>query len=101
MARRLFRLTAALAVGATLAVAGCGNGSGGASADDSPKGALVAGVSQLGEADMLTTTLQLDTTADDLQQLAKSTGDELSTTAAEAISSAQLVIQTSHDKTFS
>src|SRR3954451_20247812 len=101
MARRLSRLTAAVAGGGPLAVAGGGTASGGAEAEDSPKGDLVAGISQLGEADLLTTTLQLDTSADDLKQLAESSGDDLSTTAADAISSAQLVIQTSHDKTFS
>ncbi|MDX6232496.1 MAG: hypothetical protein QOH68_1480 [Nocardioidaceae bacterium] len=102
MSRRLSRLTATLAVGATVAVAGCGNGSsGGAEDTDGSKGALVAGVSQLAAADVLTTTLQLDVTPDQLQQLAESSGDDLSTTAAEAISSGRLVIETTKDKTFS
>jgi hypothetical protein len=101
MARRLSRLTATLAVGATLA-AGCGGSTSDApDPSDDPKGALVAGVSNLSDADMLTTTLQLETNADDLQQLASASGDDLSNKAADAISSAQLVIQTSKDKTFS
>jgi hypothetical protein len=100
MARPLSRLTAAFAVCATLVVAGCGSGSGGPDASDDPKGALVAGISQLGEADTLTTTLQLDTTPENLQVLAGIDGDNLSDANAKAIASAQLVMQTSKDKAF-
>jgi hypothetical protein len=101
MTRRLSRLSTTLAVAATLAVAGCGSGSGGSSEGDSPKDTLVASVGALGDADILTTTLQLETTPEDLQAVAESTGDELSTSNAEAIASAQLVIETTDDKSSS
>src|SRR3954454_3596833 len=102
MARRLTRLTAALAVGATIVVTGCGSSSGGSgSSSDNPKDVLVSGVAQLGQDDVLTTTFKLDATADELVRLGKATGDEIPQDTADAGSSAQLVIETSKDKTFS
>src|SRR3954462_4639126 len=92
MSRRpVSRLTAA-AVGAAIALAGCGSGSGGGQSS-TPKGELVAGVQALSDSDVLTTTLKLETTPSDLQQLADSSGDHLSADTAQAISEAQLVIE--------
>ncbi|MDQ1696688.1 MAG: hypothetical protein QOJ03_2041 [Frankiaceae bacterium] len=101
MFRPFARLTSVAAVGAVLLV-GCGSGSGG-STPSTPKGQLVAGVTALGDADVLTTTLKLDTTADALQALASSSGDTLSSDTAAAIVGAQLVIETQSgkDKAFS
>lgn len=103
MFRLQSRLAAVAATGAVLAAAaGCGGGSGGT--DDSPKGQLVAGIDHLADSDVLTTTLRLDTTADQLRALAKDSGDDLSRDAAEAIAGARIVIETNGsgaDKNFS
>src|SRR3954469_19645820 len=101
MARPLTRLTAALAVGATLTVAGCGSSSGGSGTPDNPKDALVAGVGALGDADVLTTTLRLDGTGGELGQLGKASDNAIQPSTADAIASARLVVETTHDKTFS
>lgn len=92
---------AAAAASATIVVVACGSSSGGDEATGTPKEQLVAGISHLGDADVLTTTLSLDTSAEDLQAVAKSGGDKLSMSSADAITSAQLVFETTKDKTFS
>jgi len=102
MARPLSRSVAALAVGTTLLVSGCGSSSsGGSDHADNPKAALVAGVTQLGDADILTTTFRLDASADDLVKIGDATNDPIPQNTADAISSARLVIETTKDKTFS
>lgn len=101
MSRTTTRLAAAAGLAAILTAAGCGGGSSGT--DSSPKGELVSGVNALSDADALTTTLRLDTTSAKLQALAKHGGDSLSKQAADAITSARVVIETKgsgKDKTF-
>jgi len=92
MLRRSSTLLAAVSAGAALTLAGCGSGSGHNVPND-PKGELTASVSNLGQSDSLTTTVKLDIDPTDLQALAKSDGDNLTTADAEAIASAQLVVQ--------
>ena len=75
-------------------VAGCGSGS---STPKNPKAELVAGFTGITDSDALTITLKLDTTADKLQAFASEGGAKLSTTAAQDIASANLVIEVKTD----
>ncbi len=90
MRRTTSRLTCGVALIAALVAAGCGNST---STPKNPHDELVAGISALGQADVLTTTLKLDTTPSMLQQIAQASGDTLSAQSAQAIASAQLVIE--------
>src|SRR3954452_12122470 len=92
MLRRSSTLLAATSAAAVLALTGCGSGSGQSTPKD-PKGELTASVSNLGQSDSLTTTVKLEIDPADLQALAKSDGDNLTAADAEAIASAQLVVQ--------
>jgi hypothetical protein len=87
--RRHWRIGVAVLV-AAVGIAGCGGSGGG----DSTKDALLAGVDGVAGADRLTTTIRLDTTPADLQQLAKAGSNDLDPTIASAISSADIVIET-------
>lgn len=102
MSRLFFRLPAVVAVSAVLVAPACG-GSGSSGTSATPKGELVSAVSSLADSDELTTALQLQTTAAKLKALAAASGDKLSTDAANAIASAQIVIEgkgTGKDKAF-
>ena len=90
MRRTTSRLACAVALSASLVAAGCGNGT---STPKNPHDELVAGLSALSKSDVLTTTLKLDTTPTQLQQIAQLSGSTLSTQAAQGIASAQLVIE--------
>src|SRR3954447_14478742 len=92
MLRRSSTLLAAVSAGAALTLAGCGSGSGHNVPND-PKGELTASVSNLGQFDSLTTTVKLEIDPADLQELAQADGDNLTAADAEAIASAQLVVQ--------
>jgi hypothetical protein len=92
MLRRSSTLLAAASAAGVLALTGCGSGSGHNTPND-PKGELTASVSNLGQTDSLTSTLKLGIAPADLQALAKTDGDKLTAADAEAISSAQLVVQ--------
>jgi hypothetical protein len=91
MRRPSSRLTALAASGVVLATAACGGSA--ATTPKDPKGELSASVTNLADSDVLTTTLKLETTADDLQSFASRDGDELSDADAAAIASAQVVFQ--------
>src|SRR4051794_26479872 len=92
MLRRSSTMLIAASAVAALALAGCGSGSGHSVPND-PKGELTASVSNLGQSDSLTTTVKLEIDPADLQALAKTGGDNLTAADAEAISSAQLMVQ--------
>ena len=92
MRRRSSSLALAAVAAGALALAGCGSGSG-QSVPKDPKGELTASVSNLGDTDTLTSTIKLDIPPAVLQQLAKSSGDNLTAADASAISSAQLVLE--------
>jgi len=92
MLRRSSTLLAATSAAAALTLTGCGSGSGQSTPKD-PKGELTASVSNLGQSDTLTTTVKLEIDPADLQALAKTDGDDLTATDADAIASAQLVFQ--------
>lgn len=87
--RRLAGYAAAVAVAFTLAACG---GSGGS--DNSPKGELVAGIGSLSDSSVLTTTVRLDTTAAELQALARGSGDSLDKASAAALAAARIAIET-------
>jgi hypothetical protein len=91
MRRPLSRLTTIAATAAVLGAAACGGST--ADTPKDPKGELTASVENLGASDVLTTTLRLDTTAEALQSFAAEDGDKLSTEDAEAIASAQIVVE--------
>ncbi len=91
MSRARSRLATFAATAAVLAVIGCGGSSTGAA--DTPKGELVAGFDHLADSDVLTTTLRLDATATELQELAKVGGGKVSDKVAEAVSSARVVME--------
>jgi outer membrane murein-binding lipoprotein Lpp len=93
MSRVHSRLVMCAAAGAVLVAAGCG-GQSKSNAATTPKGELSAGFQHLADSDVLTATLQLETTAHDLQSYAKASGDKLPTATAQAIAGAQLVIET-------
>jgi hypothetical protein len=76
MPRPLSRLTVVAVTAAVVATA-CGGGSSSDTPSD-PKGELTASVQNLGDSDVLTTTLRLDTTAAALQSFVADDGDELS-----------------------
>ena len=92
MHRRSSTVLAAVAVGAVLTLTACGSGSGHSVPKD-PKGELTASVKNLGQSESLTATLKLEIAPADLQALAGSDGDKLSAADAQAISSAQLIVQ--------
>lgn len=94
MFRPMSRVTAAVAAtaGAAVVLAGCG-GSGGGGTPANPRTELQASVTHLSDAGTLTTTLRLEATPAELQSIAKSSGDTLNADTANAISSAQLVIE--------
>ena len=95
MRRRIETFTALAATGAVVALAGCGGSSSPTTPKD-PKGELSASIGNLSNTDALTTTLKLETTAGDLQTIAKSgkKPTTLSDADAQAIASANLVIET-------
>src|SRR5690348_13672871 len=94
MWRRSSTLFSAVALGGLLALAGCGgSGSSNASLPKDPKGELTASVGNVADSDTLTVTLKLEIPAATLQALAAKNGDKLTTADAEAISSAQLVVE--------
>lgn len=80
----------AAAAAAALVLTACG-GSGGS--DSSPKGELTAGISGLSDSSVLTTTLRLDTTSTELQAFARASGSTLDAGAADAITSARIVLE--------
>jgi hypothetical protein len=84
------RLTSVVAVGAVVALAGCG---GSDSAPDTPKSELVASVTQLGQADALTTTVRLDASPAALRALAGSGGKPVSRSTLASLASARLVVE--------
>ena len=90
MRRPLSRLTT-LAAAAVLALTACGEGT--PDTPEDPKGELTASVENLGASDVLTTTLRLDTTAAALQSFAADDGEKLSAADAEAIASAEIVVE--------
>ena len=92
MLRRSSTVLAAASAGAVLTLTACGSGSGHSVPKD-PKGELTASVKNLGQSESLTATLKLEIDPADLQALASSDGDKLSAADAQAISSAQLVVQ--------
>lgn len=75
---------------AVVGIAGCGGSGGG----DSTKDALLTGVDGVAGADRLTTTIRLDTTPDDLEKLAQTSGDSLDPKIASTIADANIVIET-------
>jgi hypothetical protein len=92
MRRPSSRLTAFAACGVVLAVTTACGGSG-ESVPENPKAALSASVGNLADSDVLTTTLRLDTTPEDLKSFAAKDGDELSDADAAAIAGAEVVLQ--------
>lgn len=99
MRRRLPRLSMLAATGA-LSVAtltACGGGSGGGGnqpVPSDPKGELTVGIQNLSHEGTVTTTLKLEATPSTLQELAASSGSQLDDQTAQAISTAQVVIET-------
>src|SRR3954447_14055739 len=93
MPRRPPFVLAAASAAIAIAVGGCGAGGGG-STPDNPKDELSSAVGNLAHSDALTAALKLETTAETLQGFARESGDKLSAADAEAIATAQFVIET-------
>jgi len=88
----------ALAVAAGLGlVSACGSGSSGGGTPADPKAELTSSVSNLSSTDVLTTTLKLEATGSDLRSIAAADGDKLNAADADAIASAQLVVEAKTD----
>jgi hypothetical protein len=90
------RLTPLFAVAAatTVALTGCGGGSGAkTTTSQDPKTAFSTGLSGLSDTDVLTVTLKLDTTGDKLVGFAKESGDKLDPKVAQQIASADIVFE--------
>jgi hypothetical protein len=97
MRRRSTSLFALAAAAALSCVSACGSGSSGGGTPADPKAELTSSVSNLSSTDVLTTTLKLEATGADLRSLASADGDKLSAADADAIASAQLVVEAKTD----